>query len=211
MRFALCICAAVGFLMSTSTTTFAQSDSSLAVGGQVTIRDPAMGRAHGSSDIGLLWRLGHGDTGWGWDWSLNWFSTDIDRPVGPEITELGELSVKPFMAGYGYRYAIGGVSVELNAMAGYAFTSFHLNAQAVDAYRDLLGARSVSVDAANTFVTRPEVGIWFDLTRKIGVNVNAGYMIARPRVTIRSTLADESERIRADMFSVKIGMVYRIF
>jgi len=63
----------------------------------------------------------------------------------------------------------------------------------------------------DTFVTRPEVGAWFDLTRKIGVNVNAGYMIARPRVTIRSTLADESERIRADMFSVKIGMVYRIF
>ena len=66
-------------------------------------------------------------------------------------------------------------------------------------------------DAANTLVARPEVGIWFDVTQKFGVNVNAGYMFARPRVTIRSSVANESQRIRADMFSVKIGMVYRIF
>jgi hypothetical protein len=36
-------------------------------------------------------------------------------------------------------------------------------------------------------------------------------MIARPRLTIHTSIGDESERIRADMFSVKIGMVYRIF
>ena len=211
MRFVLCLCVAIGLLMSTATNARAQSDSSLAVGGQFTIRDPAMGRAHGSSDVGLLWRFGHGDTGWGWTWSFNWFSTDIDRPIGPRITELGELSVKPVMVGYGYRYAIDAVSVELNATAGYAFTSFHLTPQAIDAYRDVLGARSMSADAANTLVARPEVGIWFDVTQKFGVNVNAGYMFARPRVTIHSSVANESQRIRADMFSVKIGMVYRIF
>jgi len=82
---------------------------------------------------------------------------------------------------------------------------------AADAYRDVVGAGSVSVDAANSFVARPEVGAWFDVSKKIGVNVNAGYMIARPRLTIRSALGTESQRIRADMFSVKIGMVYRIF
>jgi hypothetical protein len=211
MRFVGRLCAAVGFLMSTSTAALAQSDSSLAIGGQLTIRDPAMGRAHGSSDIGLLWRLGHGDTGWGWKWSLNWFSTDIDKTIGPRVTELGELKVRPFMVGYGYRYAVNAVSVELNAVGGYAFTSIQMAPGAADAYHDVLGARSVSVDAANTFVTRPEVGVWFDLTRKIGVNVNAGYMIARPRLTIRSSVANESQRIRADMFSIKIGMAYRVF
>ena len=59
MRFALRLCAAVGLLLSTSTTTLAQSDSSIAVGGQLTIRDPTMGRAHGGTDVGLLWRVGH--------------------------------------------------------------------------------------------------------------------------------------------------------
>jgi len=205
------VCAAVGLLLSAAATALAQSDSSIAVGGQFTIRDPMMGRAHGGVDVGMLWRVGHGATGWGWDWSLNWFSTDLDKQIGPRVVDLGELKVRPFMLGYGYHYVIDGVSVELNAMGGYAFNSIRMAPAAADAYRDVVGAGSVSVDAANSFVARPEVGAWFDLSKKIGVNVNAGYMIARPRLTIRSALGTESQRIRADMFSVKIGMVYRIF
>ena len=198
-------------LLSSATTTLAQSDSSFAIGGQFTIRNPAMQGARGSADVGLLWRIGHGGTGWGWKWSFNWFSTDLDRMIGPRQIELGELKVRPFMAGYGYRYLIDGVSVELNTTGGYALTSIRMTPAAVDAYRDVLGAGSASADVANTFVIRPEVGIWFDLTRNIGVNVNAGYMIARPRLTIHTSIGDESQRIRADMFSVKIGMAYRVF
>ena len=205
------MCAAVGLLLTSATTTLAQSDSSIAIGGQLTIRDPMMGRAHGGTDVGLLWRVGHAGTGWGWDWALNWFSTDLDKMIGPRVVDFGELKVRPFMLGYGYKYVIDGVSVELNAMGGYAFTSIRMAPSAADAYRDVVGARSVSVDAANTFVMRPEVGAWFDLSKTIGVNVNAGYMIARPRLTIRSSLGTESQRIRADMFSIKIGMVYRLF
>jgi hypothetical protein len=197
--------------MSSATIAHAQSDSSVAVGGQFTLRDAMMGRAHGGTDVGLLMRLGHGDSGWGWKWSLNWFSTDIDKTVGPRVVEFGELKVRPIMVGYGYRYTINAVSVELNAVGGYAFTSMRLAAAAADAYHDTLGAGALSIDAANTFVTRPEVGVWFDLTRKIGVNVNAGYMVARPRLTIRSSVGTESQPIRADMVSIKVGMVYRIF
>ena len=202
---------AVGLLVSSAAVTAAQTDNALAIGGQITIRDPTTSRVHGSADVGVLLRLGHGGTGWGWKWAFNWFSTDIDERIGPRLIELGELSVKPFMAGYGYRYAIDSVSVELNAVAGYALTSMSLTAAAVDAYHDVLGAHSVSADAANTFVARPEVGVWFDLTRDLGVNINAGYMIARPRLTIHTSLGDESQRFRADMFSVKIGLAYRVF
>src|SRR5262249_46885626 len=162
MRFVVRLSIAAALLVCSATTARAQSDSSFAIGGQFAIRDPAMERAHGGVDVGLLWRLGHNDTGWGWTWSFNWYSTDLDTTIGPRRTELGELKVRPFMAGYGYRYAINGVSVELNAMGGYALTSMRMTPSAVDAYRDLYGARSARADAANTFVARPEVDVWFD-------------------------------------------------
>ena len=82
---------------------------------------------------------------------------------------------------------------------------------AEDAYRERLNARSVSVDISNTFVMRPEVTAWVDLTRKIGLRVSAGYTIARPNLTISSSLGDDVRRLRADVFTATIGAVYSIF
>lgn len=126
-------------------------------------------------------------------------------------TELGELRIRPFMGGYGYTYAIGRTALEANLLGGYAFTSFHLAPSAPDVYRDRLGARSLDADAHNTFVLKPEVGFWVDLSRNVGLNVSAGYMIARPKVTVRSSLGDSAQRFRADMVMLRVGAVYKIF
>jgi hypothetical protein len=41
--------------------------------------------------------------------------------------------------------------------------------------------------------------------------VNAGYMVARPHVTISSTLGTDRRRARADQFMLNVGMVYSVF
>lgn len=191
---------------------FAQSDGKFAVGGAFTMRLPTDSQTvNGSKGPGLLWRYGHGKTGWGWHWGLNWYSTDLDRTVGGFETELGELRVRPIMAGYGYTRVIRGAKITAAMLAGYAWTKMSLTPGAGDAYRDHLGARSVTADASNTLAAKPEVEVWFDLSKKVGLNVSAGYMIARPHVTVRSSLGDDERRVRADMVMLRIGAVYSIY
>jgi hypothetical protein len=189
---------------------FAQSEGRFAVGGEFAVRLPADRTSiDGSKGPGLLWRFGHGKTGWGWHWGLNWFSADVDGPAGID-TEIGELHVRPVMAGYGYTRVVGHNTVTAAVIAGYAVTSMSLTPAAVNAYRDRLGAQSATVDVSNTLTARPEVSVWHDVNKKIGINVSAGYIVARPNVTVRSSLGEEARRVRADMFTVKVGAVYSI-
>ena len=189
----------------------AQSEGSFAVGGDFTIRMAGDRDVRGRLGPGLLWRFGHGKPGWGFHWGLNWFKADLERSIGGNNTEFGELHVRPFLAGYGYTYEVGRASITAAVLAGYAFGSIEMTPVANDAYRDRLGARTISADASNTFATKPEIGVWYDLNRKIGVNLNAGYIVARPHVTVHSSLGEDRLGIRADQFILKVGMVYSIF
>jgi hypothetical protein len=190
---------------------WAQSEGKFAIGGEFALKRPNSPETHGSHDFGPLWRFGHGDDGWGYHWGLNWYATDVDRSVAGTTVELGELRIRPFMAGYGYTYNIRKASVTAALLGGFALTSMTLNPAANDAYRDRLGARSVDASAGAALVARPEVSVWYDVSRKIGVHVNAGYIVARPQVTVSSSLGDDRRRVRADIFSVKVGLAYAVF
>jgi hypothetical protein len=189
----------------------AQSENTVALGFNVGWNVAAEATASDSHLGGLIWRIGHSETGWDIAYGFSWFATHVKQPIGGLTTEIGVLHVRPILAGYGYTYVIGPAALSANLLGGFAFTSFRLRPTAADAYRDRLGARSVDVRFENTFVVKPEFELWLDITRKIGVNVNAGYMVARPRADFTSTLGTEVRRFRADMFMLKGGVVYSIF
>jgi hypothetical protein len=194
----------------------AQTNNRFAVGAEFTVRtsDHASQEdaAHGQFGPGLLWRFGSGRPGWGFHWGLNWYAVDIDRPIGGLMTELGELKLRPIMAGYGYTSRVTRrLNVTGDVLGGYAFGSIALAPTSIDAYQQRMGARSVSASASNTFVLRPEIGVWYDVNRKVGVNMSAGYMVARPDVVVNSTVGTDRRTARADQFSLKVGMVYSFF
>jgi hypothetical protein len=190
---------------------WAQSEGKFALGANLAARAASGEHADGYVGVGLLWRFGHGKTGWGWHYGLSWFSTHLDRSIGEVSTEFGELHVRPILGGYGYTQVLGRTAITAKVMGGYAFSSISLNPAATDAFRDRLGARSVSLDAANTFVVKPEISAWYDINKKLGLNVSGGYIVARPHVTVTSSLGEDRRSIRADMFMFKVGMVYSIF
>jgi hypothetical protein len=74
-----------------------------------------------------------------------------------------------------------------------------------------LGAESVTIKSSNTLVLKPEIGAWYDVNTKVGVNVNFGYIMARPDVTVSSTVGTDRRAVRADQFILKAGVVYSIF
>jgi len=199
------------FLSITAGQASAQSENNFALGGEFSTRGLSDESARGHESIGLLWRFGQGNSGWGWHWGLNWYSADITQPVAGAVVPFGELHVRPVMIGYGYNYRRGRQLFSATMLGGYAFASMKLTPQATDAYYDRLGARSITLDTSNTFVVRPGLSVWHDVSRKVGLQVSAAFMVARPRATVLSTLGRDERRIRADMFQLKIGLAYSLF
>jgi hypothetical protein len=168
-------------------------------------------RAHAQFLPSPLWRFGTTDPGWGFHWGLNWYAVDIDRPIGGAVTQLGELKVRPIMAGYGYTWIVKRNAITADLLGGYAFASMDLSGDAADAYRMRLGTQVSDADASNTFVLYPEVALWHDINRRLGLHINLGYMFARPEVTITTSKGTDVRTARADQFLVKVGLVYSIF
>jgi hypothetical protein len=190
----------------------AQTGNKFALGLDLSTRNVADPRSSDRIGVGLQWRIGHSDQGWGWKYALNWFSTELDAPVGGANVAFGELHVRPFMGGYGYTHQVRpNMTVSANLLGGYAFSTFSLEPGANDAYRDRLGAARIDAQATNTFVVKPEISTWVDVGRKIGINASLGYMVARPEVVVTSSLGEDRRRIKADTLRFKIGAVYSIF
>jgi hypothetical protein len=206
----LSVCAIIVALTPLSAS--AQSRNRFAIGANFSQKSAPDETSRGHRSIGLLWRIGHGSSGWGWKYGINWYSTDIDRALsGGPLEAFGELRIRPFMAGYGYTKIVGRTKVSANLMAGYSFNSFNLAPTYATAYRQIHGTAAVDVDAANSLVFKPEISTWFDVNAKVGINVSMGYMVARPTVTLRTAAQRDRGRVRADVFLFKVGAVYSIF
>ena len=96
-------------------------------------------------------------------------------------------------------------------MGGYAFTSFTRRDSFDSAFLAAHGVGVTKTSSSNAFVLRPEVAIWHDLNKKFGLNITGGYIIARPEVTVTSALGEDRQRVRADMFTLRAGLVYSVF
>jgi hypothetical protein len=193
----------------------AQTDSRFAIGGNFLIgasdHESTEDRAHANFYPEVLWRFGDIQPGWGPHWGLYWYAVDIDRPIGGTSTMLGKVHIRPIMAGYGYTWLRGRNAISANALAGYAFATMKLDDDASAAYQSRLGVQVTDSSASNPFVFRPEIDFWHDINNLFGVNVNVGYIIARPDVRIATTTGIDKRTARADQFQVRVGLVYSIF
>jgi len=202
-------------VVSVAAPAHAQIESRFAIGAELTVaataHAPDQDRGHSSVFPELLWRFGDIQPGFGPHWGLNWYSLDIDRPVGGTATDLGELHIRPIMAGYGYTWLRDRHAISANLLGGYAFGSMKLSSTAADAYQARMGLQATNADASNTLVFRPEVDYWYDINKLLGLNVNVGYMVARPDVTITTSAGVDTRTARADQFQLRVGLVYSIF
>lgn len=183
----------------------------MAVGGSVSAKQGADERTIGHISPGPVLRIGRGCTGWGVQTGLGWFSADLEQPLGSAMAGFGELKIRPVMAGYGYSHRVGVATVTGKLMLGYAVNAFEMRQAYEDGYRALHGAQGVTTDVSNTVVLKPEVSSWIDMGPKVSLNISAGYAIARPEVTISSSAGKDRRPIRADMLSITVGVVYRLF
>jgi hypothetical protein len=199
----------------TASPAWAQTESRFAIGANLMIgvsgHSSTQDQAHAAVFPEVLWRFGDIQPGWGPHWGLYWYSVDIDRPVGGTMTTLGEVRLRPIMAGYGYTWLRGKNAISTNVLAGYAFDSMNISDGVAAAYQTRTGGIVTNAEATNTFVLRPEIDFWHDINRLFGFNVNIGFIIARPDVAITTSTGVDKRTARADQFQVRVGLVYSIF
>ncbi|HWW86692.1 MAG TPA: hypothetical protein VNZ26_24020 [Vicinamibacterales bacterium] len=189
----------------------AQTDNRLAVGLSVTTQIAGSSQNTSSSEIGIDVRLGHQHDEWGWANSFfSWFDTELAGQPTVASAALGDLRERPMLAGYGYTKTRGKYAITADLIGGYSFNSFHLDPAATADYQRR-GAAVLDTEATNTFVVKPEVQLWYDLSSRIGLKFSGGYLISRPTVTITTTLGQDSRPVRADAFLVTFSVVYSIF
>jgi len=195
-----------------ATAAHAQVDNRLALGMSVTNRLTDSPGTANNADLGFELRIGHEQRGWGWETSFfGWFDLGVRQSGTSLDADLGTLRMRPVMVGYGYTKVRGRATITADLVGGYSFNSLDLAPAAAADYQARTGARNVDGHAGNAFTLKPEVQIWYDLSDRFGLRLTGGYLLARPSVTISSSLGDDKRIVHAGVFLVTVGVVYSIF
>ena len=190
----------------------AQIGNRLAVGASVIGRLANSSDAGGGTDVGLEIRMARDDPGWGWQGTFfNWFDTGVREPITARPMAVGNLRVRPILAGFGYTWNRGHTTITADVVGGYTVNSFELSPAALAEYSQRLGATGVESEATNAFAIKPEIQVWYDLNRRFGLKLTGGYLRARPSVVVRSSLGQDVRPVRADTVLVTVGVLYSIF
>lgn len=198
---------------------FAQSGARVAVGVEITKRIFPDGDFHRGVGPGLLYRFPKDRrprNGWRFrapQFGFNWFHVDVTMPVGGQATGLGRLRVRPLMAGVAEALIMndGRDELSFSVLTGPAFTRFGVSADARHAYRQRLGADPIAIDAKNTWVLRPGVSYWHNLSPRFGLHAGLNYIVARPTIVTRTPAGETKERWNADNMALKAGLAVKVF
>jgi hypothetical protein len=173
----------------------------LAVGGRFVRSDPLEGGLSSRLTVGPLLKLGFG-RGVGFTLGFSWFQTHVTLTPAPEHESISRVHVRPVMAGLSYTFGPDNVAVSGSLVAGMAFNSF---AAVVP------GTIRIPVDVSNSFAIRPSVSVWHNVARRVAVNISAGYVMTRFRVTYAEDGRLQRSPVRADTPIVTAGLAYWLF
>ena len=140
--------------------------------------------------------------GWGPSLGFGWTRTPL-RMMPDGAAPLATLVVRPVMGGVEWGVSRGRFASSISLVGGYAFNSL-----SVDTMRTGPG-RAIAVD--NSLTARAGVGVWVDVTPRVGLNLFGGYRVARPNVTFASDTDVAKQSIDADAVVVSVGFAYWLF
>jgi len=180
------------------------------IGGGITFYNPTNGDGQTSTGFALAYRWHSFHSGWGPTFGLDWHSTDFDQTLGGLNARLGSLRMRALLAGFGYTGQAGRWSVSANGSGGYAFNSFTVANDARPTFASV-GVPLVGSDVDNSWVVRPNVAVWYDVFKHVGVGVSAAYLFARPNQTITTATGTQEHDLKADAFELAAGVTFGVW
>lgn len=180
----------------------AQRGKLFGVGGAVRFTRTAGGDVDDAVDVAPLFRFGT-SRGFGPALGFGWTTRELLASGSTSAAPLADLRVRPVMAGVAYTHPFGRLQLSTSLIAGYAFTRLSVDRAAAGP------DRAIAVD--NAFAWRPAATLWIDTTDRLGLQISAGYLVARPRVTFASDDRVFASRVRADALVVSVGAAWWVF
>jgi hypothetical protein len=173
----------------------------LAVGASLGWSGPRVGALDPRVSVGPLVRLGSG-RGLGLALALNWFQTTLGD-ASPGAVVISRIHVRPIMAGLSYTWAADWLSISPSLVGGLAFNSMTV--------QETGPAGRVAVEVGNSFVWRPGVSVWFDVSRRAAVNLTLGYVVTNLRITFLEESRLVRQSIPGDTTILHAGLAYKLF
>jgi hypothetical protein len=151
--------------------------------------------------LGPLVKIGSGQ-GLGLAVGLGWVQAKL-RSLSDRPDALTHVQLKPIMLGAGYTVGTERTSLSASLVGGYAWNSLTVTKAGA--------ANGLPVEVDNSFVWRPGVSLWHNVSRRTALNVSVGHVMTRLRLTVLEDGQLEKRSMRGDTTVVSAGMVYRLF
>jgi len=189
----------------------AQSAEHLGLGGGVNFYRPTdRPEAQPSEGVGLVYRWHTFHSGWGPTFTVDFHKTSFVDPLGDVTAPLGSMRMNAVLIGFGHTQNFGRVSASGSVTGGYTFN--HLTAASdANAGFQRAGLTLVGLRARNSPAAKSEVSVWYDVAKRLGVNVSTAYFLARPDVVINTTTGSSARRLRADALELQVGLAVGVW
>jgi len=210
-----CFCIGAAFL---ATDAYAQNDlvdsavAHVGLGVGINFYRPG-GDADSSQGIVVAYRWHSFHSGWGPTFGLDWHTADFHQTVGPVDVPLGSLRMRALLVGFGTTQHLGHrFAVSANMFGGYSFNNLTADSGLPLAYANT-GVSLVGVSVNNSAVAKPEVTIWYDVFKHVGVGVSAAYVFTRPDETITTAGGSQIQHrsINGDTWEFSTGVTVGVW
>ncbi len=205
-------CLPIGLLAAilVATPALAQTDKFIALGLDASGYRGQTSDVRNHVDFGALLRINIG-SGVGPAIGFQWHGTDVEGRLDGQPIALGHLTVRPIMVGPSYTRRYGRVTAIGSLVAGYAFSSIHMNVTDRVAAEKQLKAFGVTPSTGPLFAWRPSGGIWYDINDRFGLMASLGYIGIRPTINLDSTAGRQAFHVNASSLVWTVGLVYGIY
>jgi hypothetical protein len=199
-----------GAYAQTSNDTLDNAVAHVGIGVGINFYHPTNSEADSSNGLAFVYRWHAFHSGWGPTFGLDWHTTDFHQIAGPADVPLGSIRMRAFYGGFGHTKRFGRFTTSENIFAGYSFNSLSVDGGFGPALARS-GVSLVSVGVNDSGIVKPEVAVWYDVFRHVGVGVSAAYLYTRPEEALTTANGLQVRRLNANTWELTTGVAFGLW
>ena len=178
------------------------------IGVGVSHYDPTNSDGQTSQGLAVAYRWHSFHSGWGPSVGLDWHSTNLDQTLGGVDATLGSFQ----MRGPPGRLRSYTSPRTIFRFGEYEWRlrlqQFHGRQRRLADVRRNWSRPAGCTRRSNSWVLKPNVAVWYDVLRHVGVGVGAAYLVARPSESITTVSGIQKQHLKTDAFELTAGVTF---